>query len=219
MKPKRNDVIKWTPKLAYAVVLITTDGSLSSDKRHIVFVSKNVQLIKLFKKILSLKNKFGTKKSGYTGEKNCYYLQFGDVIFFKWLQKIGLCPNKTKIMGELKIPNRFFFDFLRGHFDGDGSCYSYWDKRWPNSFMFYLKFHSASKKHILWLRSKINYLLDLNGSLGKTGNTPVYELKYAKKEAKILFGKMYYKNDLPYLDQKYKKLESFLRTDEANLKK
>lgn len=124
MKPRKRE-IKWTPELAYVVGLITTDGNLSSDKRHIVFVSKDIQLIELSKKILGLKNKIGVKKSGYTGEKSCYYIQFGDVVFYKWLQKIGLTPNKTKTLGELKIPDRFLFDFLRGHFDGDGTCYSY----------------------------------------------------------------------------------------------
>ena len=146
--------------------------------------------------------------------KSCYYLQFGDVILYKWLQKIGLTPNKTKRIGELKIPNRFFFDFLRGHFDGDGTCYSYWDKRWPNSHMFYLKFHASCKNHILWLKLKIKHLSGSEGSLSKSGKNPIYHLIYAKKESKILFEKMYYKNDLPRLDRKYKKLKSILMTNE-----
>lgn len=215
MKPKRSQEIKWTPELAYIVGLITTDGSLSSDRRHIVFVSNDIQLIKLLKKTLGLTNKIGARRSGYTGKKNCYHVQFGDVSFYKWLQKIGLTPNKTMNLGKLKIPDKLFFDFLRGHFDGDGTCYSYWDKRWPNSYMFYLKFYTASKDHVLWLKSKIKRLSKLNGSLDKTGKTPVYHLKYAKKEAKILFDKMYYKENLPYLDRKYKKLKSILKTEDS----
>src|SRR4030043_1342949 len=144
MRPRRKQKIKWSPELAYAVGLITTDGSLSIDGYHIILVSKDIQLLKTFKKILGLKNKIGNRKSGYTGKKNCYHVQFGDIVFYKWLQTIGLTPNKTKTIGALRIPNRYFFDFLRGHFDGDGTCYSYWDPRWKSSFMFYIVFNSCS---------------------------------------------------------------------------
>jgi len=64
-------------------------------------------------------------------------------------------PNKTRIIGEVKIPKKYFFDFLRGHLDGDGSTYSYFDPRWKTSFLFYLSFVSASEKHTLWLRETI----------------------------------------------------------------
>jgi hypothetical protein len=88
MKPKRKQKIRWSPQLAYTVGLLTTDGSLSKDKRHIIFVSKNVSLIKTFKKILFLENKIGVRRSGYTGRKDCYHIQFGDVVLYKWLQRM-----------------------------------------------------------------------------------------------------------------------------------
>lgn len=43
MKPKGKPV-KWSPKIAYAVGLITTDGSLSKDGRHIDLTSKDRRL-------------------------------------------------------------------------------------------------------------------------------------------------------------------------------
>jgi len=213
MKWRRKKKIKWSPELSWVVGLLATDGSLSIDGRHIILVSKDFQLLETFKKILYLKNKIGIKKSGYTKKKNSYHIRFGDIVFYKWLQEIGLTPNKTKILGKLKIPNENFFDFLRGHFDGDGSCYGYWDKRWDSSFMFYIKFYSASKQHIFWLRSKIKNLLDVNGDLSMSGKTPVYLVKYAKRESRVLFSKMYYKENLPCLERKYKKLKSLLDTD------
>jgi len=74
---------------------------------------------------LKLENKIGSKKNGYTKKRTCHYVQFGDIVFYKWLLGIGLIPKKTKKMGKLKVPNEYFFDFLRGYFDGDGSCFSY----------------------------------------------------------------------------------------------
>jgi len=116
----KSKLIKWNPEIAYAVGLIATDGSLSSDGRHLILVSKDISLLKTFKKCLGLKNKIGLRRSGYTGRKNCHHVQFGNVILYKWLLNIGLMPNKTKIIGALRIPNQYFFDFLRGHLDGDG---------------------------------------------------------------------------------------------------
>lgn len=213
----KNYKMRWTPKFAYAIGLLTTDGSLSKDGRHFDFTSKDIGLVKTFKKCVNLTNvKIGMKTSGFT-EKRYPHIQFSNVRLYRELLKIGLMPNKSRIIGALKIPNKYFFDFLRGHFDGDGSCYSYWDKRWDSSFMFYVKFYLASKKHILWLRSKIKNLLDINGDLSANGKTPTYQLKYAKRESRILLSKMYYKKGLPCLKGKYKKLKNILNVDDEEI--
>ena len=139
MKPKGKPV-KWGPGIAYAVGLITTDGNLSPDGRHLILVSKNISLLKTFKRCLGLNNKIGLKRSGYTGRKDCHLVQFGNVILYKWLLSIGLMPNKTKKVGVLKIPSKFFFDFLRGHLDGDGDIRRYQDPIFPNSERIYIRF-------------------------------------------------------------------------------
>jgi len=213
MLPLRKEKIKWSTKLAYIVGLIATDGCLYNDGRHISFVSKDIQLLETFKKCLGLKNKIGFKSGGYS-KKKCPHIQFGDVIFYKWLMRLGLTPHKSKTIGKLKIPNKYFFDFLRGSFDGDGSCYSYWDPRWKSSFMFYIAFNSASKLHIDWLRGKIRDLTKSKGHISQNGNKAEWSLKYAKKEAKIILAKMFYKNGLPHLKRKYRKIKNFEITDE-----
>lgn len=213
MKPRRTQKIKWSHDLAYAVGLLTTDGSLSKNGRMIDFTSKDVQLIDTFKKCLDIKNKITFKSSGFSNKK-CLRVQFGDVILYKWLLDIGLMPHKTKIIGQIKIPNQYFFDFLRGHFDGDGSCYGYWDKRWRNSFVFYIYFHSASLPSIKWLRQNLKKLLGVWGSISFTSGE--WRIKYAKKESKLIFSRMYHKEDLPCLERKYKKLKAILETDREN---
>lgn len=211
MKPLNRIKTDWSNDLAYIVGLITTDGNLNNDGRHLDFTSKDIQLIKTFKSCLGLKNKIGLKLSGYSGRK-CPHIQFGDVIFYRWLLGIGITPHKSKTIANLKIPNKYFFDFLRGHFDGDGCCYSYWDKRWHSSFMFYLTFASASERHVNWLRCKIKKLSNVNGFISKSRNN-FYQLRYAKKESKILIPRIYYKKDLPHLERKYQKLKNILAID------
>ena len=70
--------IGWSHNIAYVVGLITTDGNLSIDGRHIDFTSKDIQLIKTFKKCLGIKNKIGLKISGFS-DKKYFRIQFGDV--------------------------------------------------------------------------------------------------------------------------------------------
>ena len=217
MRPQNKVNITWSPSFAYALGLITTDGSLSKDGRHISLTSKDKEQINNFKSCLGLSNKIGKKASGISTEKKYYILQFGDVNFYKFLVSIGLKPNKSKTLSDLKVPSRYFFDFLRGHFDGDGSCYSYWDKRWHSSFMFYLIFASASLKHIEWLRSKIEKVLSIRGHLNNSGfnkfGSSVFQLKYAKREARILMKKMYYRNEMPCLVRKRNKLNKIIKID------
>ena len=41
---------EWTPELAYVVGLLTTDGNLSKDGRHIAIKSADLQLLRTIKK-------------------------------------------------------------------------------------------------------------------------------------------------------------------------
>ncbi|MDP2668467.1 MAG: hypothetical protein Q8P07_01365 [bacterium] len=209
MKPLRKIKIIWSPNLAYAIGLITTDGCLSGDGRHIDFTSKDMILIKTLLKCLGIRNKIGRKTSGYSGRKQGR-VQFGDVIFYRFMLGIGLTPAKSKTMADLDIPQKHFFDFLRGHFDGDGTFYSYFDKRWKNSFMFYTVFISASKAHIDWLRGRLNTLLKIKGHITHDPKKGAYQLKYAKRESMEILREMYYNLDVVCLKRKRHKVEKAL---------
>ena len=217
MKPLSNVKINWTPEFAYALGLITTDGSLSIDKRHINFTSKDKQQVDNFKACLALKNKIGRKARGGETEKKYYVIQFSDVNFYKFLIDIGLTSNKSKTLASLNILSEYFFDFLRGHFDGDGSFYSYWDTRWKSSFMFYTVFISASKNHIEWLRKNIEKKLKIKGHVTKGITSSVYQLKYAKADSLILLPRLYYHKDVICLTRKREKIEKVLLTNNARV--
>ena len=210
MKPKNKVKIQWSPEFAYAIGLLTTDGNLSPDGRHIDFTSKDLEQLNNFMKCTSIKVKIGFKISGFTGMKTTR-IQFGDINFYKFLLSIGLTPRKSKTLGAIDIPNKYFFDFLRGHFDGDGTFYSYFDPRWKSSFMFYTEFISASKKHIDWLRGEIFKRLNINGHITKSINNSAYQLKYAKTESLKLLSEMYYDTDVVCLSRKRTKIAKALR--------
>lgn len=198
--------IEWSPDFAYAIGLLVTDGNLSTDRRHIDFTSNDIEQLENFMKCLGIKQKIGVKTSGYSGRKTPR-IQFGDVNFYKFLLSIGLMPKKSKIIKGVIIPKKYFFDFLRGHLDGDGSFYSYWDPRWKSSFMFYTSFVSASHAHINWVQGKIFEFLRIKGHITKSRTQSCYQLKYAKKESEKLLKRMYYSDKVTRLKRKYLKIK------------
>lgn len=208
MKPKNLTRIRWSKKLAYVVGLIATDGNLSSDSRHLDFTSNDIDLIVTFKRLLGIKNRITSKISGYSG-KSCPRIQFGSVTFYKWLTNIGLTPNKSLNLGELKIPDRYFFDFLRGSLDGDGNIRVYNDSVFPNSIRLYTRFTSASPKHLAWLRKRIHELLNIKGHRRQYAKS-IFELSFAKNDSKILLNVIYYNKHVPCLKRKRKIAEPFL---------
>ncbi len=206
MRPLKKINTKWSVELAYVIGLIVSDGNLSKTGRHVIFVSKDMEQINTIQHCLKINNKVSLKKSGYSERKQYYYIQIGDVSFYRFLLSIGLTPAKSKTMDTVKIPSKYFADFLRGNLDGDGTFYSYWDKRWASSFLFYVIFTSASLQYITWLRTKIEKLFGILGHI--TGRPPksIYQLKYAKQEAEIIIKKMYHKPDVPKLERKFIKI-------------
>ena len=79
MKPLEKVRIVPSAAFYYAIGLITTDGSLSKDRRHIVFTSKDVELIETFQKALGIHSTVSRFANGITKEKKYYRVQFGDV--------------------------------------------------------------------------------------------------------------------------------------------
>jgi len=189
------------------VGLIATDGNLSSDGRHLEFTSKDLEQLETFKRCLNLKNRIGWKLSGYSS-KRYPRIQFGNVKLYRWLVQAGLTPKKSKTLGALKIPDEFFFDFLRGSFDGDGCIQTYMDAVFPNSRRLYLIFYSASRPHLEWICQTVFKLSGLAGRINQGAR--VWKLKYAKKNSQVLLKSIYYRRDLPCLQRKFRIADSFL---------
>lgn len=214
MRPLGKTSTQWSPDLAYAVGLLATDGGLSIDGRHIDFTSKDLDLVETLRKCLGLQVRIAEKSSGIASNNKCYHVQFGDVLFYRWLMSIGITPRKSKTIGSLKIPSPLFFDFLRGSFDGDGTVYSYWDSRWHSSFMFYISFASASRCHLEWLNNCIYQYAGVRGRVALAARC--FMLRFAKHGSLQLFHKMYYSNDAPKLERKFQKLLRIIATDQEH---
>ncbi len=184
MRPKRGIKIEWSNKFAYALGLLATDGNLSPDSRHIVFTSKDEDLIFVFKKSLEIDwIHVGKKSGGKIKEKKYFVVQIGNVIFYRFLNKIGIGPKKSKVLKKVDIPKNLFIHFLRGCIDGDGSIVEYLH---PQSKILQLKtrLYSGSKDFLIWIKQEVEEM----GVLSKifTDRRDLTALVFYKTESKKL---------------------------------
>lgn len=217
IKPKGKVKIRWSANFSYAIGLLLTDGCLSTDGRHIILTSKDIDQLENFMKCLDIKCKISTT-SNRIGQ-TAFRIQFGDILFFKFLESIGLIKAKSLILKEVKIPNKYFFDFFRGCFDGDGCSYSYWDPRWKSSFMFYITLASGSKVFIEWLQKEIFKRIKIKGHITVSKKiNPYYQLKYAKNDGMEIIRRMYYNPNVVCLSRKLMKINKTLDIDKKQQK-
>lgn len=207
-KPKKLVNTAWSGNLAYALGLIATDGCLARYTTLVDLTSKDREQLENFNRCLELKLKVGIKKAG--NGKLAFRVQIKNRTFYDFLVSIGLTPAKSKTLGELRIPDKYYFDFLRGCFDGDGCFYSYWDPRWKSSFMFYTELVSASPKFVEWIREKNRELLGINGHVAHDVKKATFQLRYAKRDSLLLLKKMYRSHGSISLSRKKLKIDKAL---------
>ncbi len=202
--------IRWGRNFAYAVGLIATDGSLSKDGRHIALVSGDIEQLHSFAKILRLPNKISKHKSSYNPNGVYFHIQFGNVRLYNFLNSIGLTSNKSLSIGVLKIPYKYFSDFLRGCLDGDGniSIVAHKESGCPQ---LRLRFCSASLIHLQWLKHSIHQIYGISrGFISKPAKNTM-QLTYSKIDSINLLAFIYYDGVKYFLRRKHKYYKDKMR--------
>lgn len=186
--------------------LIATDGCLSSDRKTVAQVSKDRDLLETFKACIG-------SEAPITRDQRALRVQVADVAFYDWLLSIGLTPRKSWTLGALAVPEMLLLHTVRGLLDGDGCIYTGVTvpnrRRYPGHFYQRLtvRFHSASERHIDWLRAWIEQLLGLKGWVTvrvKDRCSPYWILRYSKHESILLLEALYAEADAPRRDRKYR---------------
>ena len=178
--------------LWYLVGLIATDGCLSGDGRHIDITSKEFDFLKTVKESTRISNRITEKYN--TKNQKSYHIQIGNKGFYEFLLSIGLTPNKSLTLRNIKVPGDFFADFLRGVIDGDG-CIRTWIHPLNKKEQWSLRIYSGSERFINWLKDKIMDYFEVKGKIHYNSQT-VWVLKYGKMAARELARQCYYKDCL-----------------------
>lgn len=209
MKQQKHIPTKWSPTLAYLIGIIATDGNLSSDVRHIIITSKDVKLLEDLKTFFSLSLKIGRKGSGSNPDKKYFVLQVGDTNFYNFLLSINLTQNKSKTIGKLLVPKKYFYHFLRGCIDGDGNIDIYTHKESSRK-QLRIRLASASYEFIEWISNEIRKDYDsVGGWIYSPKNKSWHVLTYGKKDS-IRILRSVYKDKTIFLERKYKQAAQFI---------
>lgn len=199
MHPRPTVALEWSPRFGYAVGLLTADGNLSPDGRHLEFCSKDFSNVVHLQQCLQLSNKISLKRRGRAPYSTCYRIQFGDVRFCRFLQELGLHPRKSNTLAALRIPREIWPDFLRGYWDGDGGFSTF---RHPESYLLQWKvrFTSGSLAFLRWLDDRNDEAYGVTGRMYQT--TRAYHLAYHKFSGGQLLKQMYYHPEVICLERK-----------------
>ena len=189
MPHKRKDLKLTGSNLWYLVGLITSDGSLSKDGRHVDITSSNYEFLCGVNKLIGSDIKIGVKYGGFKRQK-AFHIQITNRNFYEFLLSIGLMPNKSLILEKVEVPDSHFNDFLRGLIDGDGGIQK-WVHHTNKREQWNLRVASGSKKFLEWLQNKIENLIGVKGGL-YTQSPTQHRLKYGKMAAKVITQKCYY---------------------------
>ncbi len=195
--------LSWTHDLAYVVGLLTSDGNLSPDGRHINLTSRDKELVEYARTILGLTNKIGKKGRGGSLTKDYYVLQFGSIQFYSFLLKIGLTPAKSKTLGPLAIPQHYFCDFVRGCIDGDGNIS---EALHPESSLIQLRLRisSASPAFLRWLLTQLRRQCEVPGGwIYLDKKKSVSMLCFGKRDSIDILRRAYEYKSAYFLRRKY----------------
>ena len=111
-------------------------------------------------------------------------------------------PAKSKVLGELKIPKKYFADFFRGCIDGDGCIgfYSHPESRHPQ---LKIRLISASSKFLEWMKSEIQNIVGIQGGWIEREKDGIGKLCYAKADSLKILSFMYYDESVYKLSRKF----------------
>ena len=207
---------KWSSEMAYVLGFFAADGSMIQNKRGGHFIEFTITDRIVLEQIQQVTNSTHriAERAQRANHKTAYRLQIGSKKWFEDLSRLGFMQNKSKRLPFPEIPTKYFGDFVRGYFDGDGCVYfshlKYADRKKPRWVLLTL-FTSGCRPFLdsLWNALKIHGIH--GGSLKK--KTRGFELVFSHSDSVALHRIMYHTGKIPelYLPRKRIKLERAIR--------
>jgi len=111
---------------AYVLGFFAADGCMIRNNRGAHFIEFHItdeDILLKIRKLLSPENTISERKRREYW-KQVYRLQIGSKEMFEDLLHLGMTPKKSNTLQLPDIPKKYFGDFVRGYFDGDGNVYA-----------------------------------------------------------------------------------------------
>lgn len=158
----------WNSNMSYVLGFVVADGCIGIKRirkkdgvknYYFNITSKDGFHLENIKKVMNGLQKIYSKRSGYTNKKNYYFIQIGHQEICRDLLRLGIYPRKTYNLDPIKVPDKYFPDFVRGFFDGDGTVYI-------------LKVNGTPQIKAEFKNPSFDFINDLNQRLCKNLNIP-----------------------------------------------
>lgn len=206
---------KWNAEMAYILGFFAADGYITVNRRGGQFWCIDIidkKLIELIKRVIKAEHKISIRKR-HGGTYTSYRLQIGSIEMCNDLRSLGFNERKTKSLAVPNVPQRYFSDFVRGYFDGDGHV---WvgevnkSSKTPHV-VIQTVFTSCSKKFLETFHKVLYVEGDINGRIFK-GKGNYYRLTYSISSSLKLYDFMYNRHILKgglFLQRKKSVFEKF----------
>ncbi len=199
--------------MAYVLGFFAADGNIVITNRNTHFLSfytLDKELIFSIRTALESNHKI-TKRKYKNG--HCYRVQIGSKEMFEDLVCIGMTPNKAKRMLIPSIPHKYYGDFIRGYFDGDGNIWSGLNnkKRKIPSVVLRAAFTSGSKDFLFGLHKLIKAEGIVGGNLYFSKKHNFSRLTFSTYDTLKLYQIMYNNPHRLCLKRKKRVFEKFIK--------
>ena len=197
--------------MAYVLGYIFADGCImkhryrlkiaSSEKNHL---KKVLQAMESNYPILTDKKGIGRLPvySGIVDSKKIYF----DLV------KLGLIPRKSKVITFPNINGKYFFHFLRGYLDGDGSVYydkPHIDRGNKKYTRLNTCFTCGSSKFLNTIQKLISNKLKVSQQKLSKNHT-AFKLRYSTQDSLRLLKQIYKSDKFLKLNRKYKMYKDYI---------
>lgn len=173
----------WSRDMAYMIGFITADGCVNSKYTNfrLCISDKDIEIIQYFCKYLC-------PNLHIYYNNNMAYITVSCPRIVNHLYNLDIVHAKTGFETLPKIPDEFFFDYLRGYFDGDGSIYVNITKK---RFQFFICSSSFSILNDICKKLRIGYMVN-RSKYDNRYKKPFWAWVVTKKsELKFLYDNLY----------------------------
>ncbi|MFH1170182.1 MAG: LAGLIDADG family homing endonuclease [Candidatus Vogelbacteria bacterium] len=112
--------------MAYVLGFFAADGYITVNKRGGQFWCIQITdqgLLHAIRKNLCSNHKISVRRHMRKEKKTQYRLQIGSIEMCDDLRELGFRERKTASLSVPNVPPKYFADFVRGYFDGDGNVW------------------------------------------------------------------------------------------------
>lgn len=196
-----------SPNMAYLLGFLAADGTVRKDSNEIKIglSSVDADFLEMIRQELQIEHPLFTYETnnGYSVTE----LKFTSSKIKRQLAKYNIVPNKTYTFDfPTTLSSKYYIDFIRGYFDGDGSISTAGTA---------IRFQICSFRPNV-LEAIVNILYDIYGipkvniqrNMKESGNY-LYTIQYSTTPTRQIFNILYTPNSL-YLSRKYEKYKSIV---------